>query len=68
MFTITCDEISRILLEAKQRGVQIRIISDNDQVGLLMYGLTVVGMFDITGSGSSGVQHRGCAALGCIAM
>eukprot|EP00878_Enallax_costatus_P030730 GHUV01033509.1.p1 GENE.GHUV01033509.1~~GHUV01033509.1.p1 ORF type:complete len:145 (+),score=38.82 GHUV01033509.1:271-705(+) len=33
VFTITCDEITRILLEAKQRGVRIRIISDNDQVG-----------------------------------
>ena len=33
VFTITCDEIADALLQAHQRGVRVRIISDNDQVG-----------------------------------
>lgn len=32
VFTITCDEITRVLLDARQRGVRIRVITDNDQV------------------------------------
>jgi phosphatidylserine/phosphatidylglycerophosphate/cardiolipin synthase-like enzyme len=32
VFTITCDEIADALIQAHQRGVRVRIISDNDQV------------------------------------
>lgn len=32
VFTITCDEIADALLQAHQRGVRVRVISDNDQV------------------------------------
>lgn len=31
VFTITCDEIADALLQAHQRGVKVRVISDNDQ-------------------------------------
>lgn len=32
VFTITCDEIASALIQAHQRGVRVRVISDNDQV------------------------------------
>lgn len=35
VFTITCDEIADALIQAHQRGVRVRVISDNDQVHML---------------------------------
>ncbi|KAF5835208.1 hypothetical protein DUNSADRAFT_7750 [Dunaliella salina] len=32
VFTITCDEIADVLFDAHKRGVQVRIISDDDQM------------------------------------
>jgi cardiolipin hydrolase len=33
VFSITCDELADALLAAHARGVRVRVISDNDQVG-----------------------------------
>lgn len=32
VFTITCDDIADALMQAHRRGVQVRVITDNDQV------------------------------------
>ena len=32
VFTITCDEIADALIQAHQRGVRVRVITDDDQV------------------------------------
>lgn len=36
VFSITCDEIANAVLAAHHRGVRVRIITDNDQVRLMV--------------------------------
>lgn len=38
VFTITCNEIASELVDAKKRGVLVRVITDDEQVGLGVEG------------------------------
>jgi phosphatidylserine/phosphatidylglycerophosphate/cardiolipin synthase-like enzyme len=57
VFTITCDEIADALIQAHQRGVRVRVISDNDQVRLRA-GRQEGGLVQFTSRASAAVPQR----------